>query len=128
MKEPLEAIEQRYSRLSDEELLLIVHDPTRGYRPEAVELAHEELSRRGNPQGRTEALAAAVSAMEKEQEPLPDLLKIVCVALPGLPGLIVWASMASQGRRRAASDALRWLGVGIGVATLLVILSLLGVR
>lgn len=111
---------QRYASMSTEELFAIAHTDREQYRPEAVALALEEMTRRNIPaEGPAdlilEAEAEQREVRERELKPLPLGLKALCVALPGVPALIIYTVLIRSGRKRAAREAAVCLAVGIVV-------------
>lgn len=114
MQADLPAIRRRFAQLEDDELLRVAHADDSEYIAEVVALAREELERRGVDYAEPERKAEVAQALVREREykrthddkPLGWFGRIGCAIAGIIVSLIVAAVLMSNGRRRAAQDAI----------------------
>ncbi len=108
------AVRQRYSELDDQPLMAIALSSTDAYAEVAIQLAREELGRRGIHDPRFDVPPAAPSrTMPKKTsgDALPPLVKLLCVALPGIV-IFLAAGYLIAGKKNAGGEALFLMVVG----------------
>lgn len=123
MQADLAAIRRKFEQSDDNDLLRVAHAGEEDYIPEVVALARDELDRRGVDYAKPEVEAGIVETLAREREEKrthagSGLSPIGCVgcAIAGiLISLIVAAVMMSNGRKRAAQDAIFWCMCGMAV-------------
>lgn len=128
MQADLPAIRRRFAQLEDGELLRVAHADESEYIVEVVALAREELERRGVDYAEPERKAEVARALVREREhkrthddkPLGWFGRIGCAVAGIIVSLIVAAVMMSNGRSRAAQDAIAACVLGM-LAKLLII-------
>ncbi|MBI4587556.1 MAG: hypothetical protein HY725_01845 [Candidatus Rokubacteria bacterium] len=120
MRNDLEELRAPYRETTIEELLRIIHIDSQNYRPDAVQVAREDLQSRDvseatdpNVQGLLANLKeAAAFELDQADTPLGTGLKVLCFLLCGLPGMFIAVYQQNQGRKRRAREAWRWVGYG----------------
>lgn len=134
MQADLPAIRNRFAQLEDDELLRIAHAAESEYIVEVVALAREELEHRGVDFAEPALKAEVAQALVREREykrthddkPLGWLGRIGCAIAGIIVSLIVAAVMMSNGRRRAAQDAIG--ACVLGMLAKLLVIGLLSAR
>lgn len=114
------AARHRYEGLGSESLVRIAFHSPDGYAPAAIELAREELARRGifdkdHPMVARESVELQREQTEKTSTsdvPLGALGKALCFIFAGLVAIIIVLANFAMGKRRAATDALTWMAFG----------------
>lgn len=134
MQADLPAIRRRFAQLEDGELLRIAHAVEGEYIAEVIALAREVLEHRGVDFAEPEVKAEVMRAFVREREykrahddkPLGWLGRIGCAIAGIIVSLIVAAVMMSNGRRRAAQDAIA--ACVLGMLAKLLVMGLLSAK
>jgi uncharacterized membrane protein (DUF106 family) len=111
--------EQLMSKKTDAQLLKIVTGNAQEYQAEAFEAAQREFARR---EISSEKIEVAKAENDKEQEflvnkqnePLDVIWKILSFAFPGILQLLISGALTSQGYDRKSSELSRWTLYGFG--------------
>ncbi len=115
----LSAARIAYADKKTEELIRIAYfEP--GFLSAAIDLAREELGRRGVSDANHELVRSveneiALEQLERERlanEPLHVGWKIYCFLIADLIAIIVAIVKSSSGKKRASREAMKWFGYG----------------
>ena len=117
-----------YAEMGDEDLVHIAYIDSGDYEGEAVEIAQQELKKRGIGKQKAAALRVKVETQDNPI-PLPRSLRMLLVVFPGM---WLWYRLLNPEKwKRTRADAVKFtlLGIGIWVVVigLVVVLARLGV-
>ena len=129
MQADLEAVRRKFAQTDDADLLRVAHADEDDYIPEVIALARAELDRRGIDHARPDVREQVRGDLADERQhrlahegrPLSGPGRLGCAIAGVVIALIAAAVMMSNGRKRAAQDAIAW-----GVIGLLAKLALIG--
>ena len=135
MQADLPAIRKKFAQSDEQALLCVAYADQSEYIPQVIALSREELERRGVDYAKPEVEAEVVQTLALERErkrasegaPISALGGFGCAVAGILISLIVAAVMMSNGRKRAAQDAIVWCMCGMAVKMLLLALAALSI-
>jgi hypothetical protein len=121
------------SRKSDSQLTAILTSEREQFQPDALAAAEHELKKRNLTVENVKTLTIenaikSQEEIERAEEPLEPLWKVLAFFIPGLIPLIFSASFKADGYHRKAKGLLKWTGYGfVFYIVFITIVQILGI-